>query len=145
MPTQSLPVSPPPITTTFLSLALIVAACRVASPAHNLVLCRQVIHREDDIFITSSLHRQISRLACAHCQADTVELFVQVVSGYVFADGYVGLELHALGRQLVQPAVDYGFAEFEIGDAVSQNSADFLVFFKNHDVVSRPRKLLRRR
>ena len=51
VPMQSDPVSPPPITTTCLPLALIVppgAACRLAVAGAALVLLRQEIHGEMD-------------------------------------------------------------------------------------------------
>ncbi len=56
----------------------------------NPVLRRQVVHCVNDVFVIASLHRDSPRFARAHRQADAVELFLQVMCGYIFAHGYIG-------------------------------------------------------
>ena len=65
-------------------------------------------------------HAQRPGLARAHAQADGVERVAQVAAAEVLADADVGLELHALGDHLFQPAVEDVFFQLEIGDAVAQ-------------------------
>ena len=72
VPTQSEPVSPPPITTTCLPVAMICAGTRVARD--DLVLLRQELHREMHAGELAAGHRQVARLLGAAGQHDGVEL-----------------------------------------------------------------------
>ena len=85
MPTQSLPVSPPPMTTTFLSLAFKARGSRLVRPR---LFCSVPSGNPSQIrrFHNPCPAPQVSRLACPHSQADAVELFLQVMSGYVLAN-----------------------------------------------------------
>ena len=62
VPMQSLPVSPPPITTTCLPVGAATLAGHLVA-GHDLVLLRQEVHREVDAGELAPGHRQVARLA----------------------------------------------------------------------------------
>ena len=76
VPTQSLPVSPPPMTTTCLPSARIWLGDLVAGV--DLVLLRQELHREMHARQIAAGHRQVARLLGAAGQHDRVERRVQL-------------------------------------------------------------------
>ena len=83
-------------------------------------------------------------LAGAHREADGVEHPPQVAAGDVGADVYARLELHALGDQLLQAAVQHVFFQLEVGDAVAQQAAYAVVFLEDHHLVAGAGQLLGR-
>ena len=72
VPTQSLPVSPPPMTITSLPSARIWPLDLVAGV--DLVLLRQELHREVDAVEIAARHRQVARALGAAGEHDGVEL-----------------------------------------------------------------------
>ena len=78
VPTQSEPVSPPPMTTTCLPLAHRSAHALVAGDA--LVLQRQEVHREVHAVELASRDRQVARLLGAAGEHHRVELGEQLLS-----------------------------------------------------------------
>ena len=52
------------------------------------------------------------------------------------------LELDALGRHLLQAAVDDPLFQLEVGDAVAQQAADAVVLLEDHHLVAGAGKLL---
>ena len=106
---QSEPVSPPPITTTFLPVARMSArADRLAGVA--AVLLRQEIHREMHAGELAAGDRQIARRFGAAGQRDGVILFQQLLridrAGGRAADRGIVVEDDAFAFHLRHPAVD---------------------------------------
>src|SRR6202165_5851949 len=60
-------------------------------------------------------------------------------------DMHAGFELDALGEQLLEPPVQHRLLHFEFGDAIAQQAADAVGFFKNRYKMAGPIQLLRRR
>src|SRR5258706_12033 len=58
------------------------------------------------------------------------------------ADEDAGAEPHAFRFHLIDPAVDQPLLHLEIGNAVTQQAADPVVFFEHRDIVPGPRELL---
>ena len=71
-----------------------------------------------------------------HCQTDGIKFLHYVSSRNGFPDFNIGFENNSFFFELSQPAVDYVFIQFEIRNAVTQQSADAVVFFKNSNGVS---------
>ena len=63
---------------------------------------------------------------------DGVELGAQVVGGDVGADVDAGAELGALGRHLVEAAVEVALLHLELGDAVAEEAADAVGPLEHH-------------
>ena len=84
VPTQSDPVSPPPITTTCLPVARIWSRDRVAGD--DLVLLRQELHREMDAVEIAARHRQIARRFRAARDHDRIVVGEEVLGRDVVAD-----------------------------------------------------------
>jgi hypothetical protein len=76
VPTQSLPVSPPPMTMTCLPSAHDLALELVAG--HDLVLLRQELHREVHAVELAARHRQVAALLGAAGQQHGVETSLQL-------------------------------------------------------------------
>ena len=72
VPMQSEPVSPPPITTTYLPSARIGSPPFCGSPRDAAVLLRQVVHGEMDAAQVAAFDRQVARLLRAARQHDRV-------------------------------------------------------------------------
>ena len=143
VPTQSEPVSPPPMMTTCLPVAMIWFGDRVAGD--DLVLLRQEIHREDDAVEIAARHVEVARRLGAAGEHDRVEFREQLRRGNVDADVRVGPEFHALDRHLRHAPVDQVLFHLEIGNAVAQQAADAVRLLEQHDVVAGARELLRAR
>ena len=80
--------------------------------------------------------------AAADGQHQRVELLQQVAGRQVLADDHAGLELHPLGRQLLQAAVQHALVQLEVRDAVAQQPADALGSFEQgHGVPLAPQAL----
>ena len=106
----------------------------------------------------ASGQRQVARGFRTARQNDCIKFFQQFgraddlfgIIGHAFARRLLahentGAELHTLGLQLRQTPVDQPFVQFEIGYAVTQQSADAAIFFKHHHIVPNARQLLRSR
>ena len=92
VPMQSEPVSPPPITTTYLPSAWIGSAPFCVSPRDAAVLLRQVVHGEMDAAQVATLDREVARLLRAAGQHDRVVLVEQRLAGLGDADMGVVVE-----------------------------------------------------
>ena len=79
VPMQSEPVSPPPITTTFLPVARIGSTLPLRLAADAPVLLRQEIHGEMDALQLAAGDRQVARLFGAAGEHDRVVLLDQLV------------------------------------------------------------------
>ena len=80
LPTQSAPVSPPPITITCLPAARDRRGSGAGSPADAAVALVEVLHREVDAVELAARHRQVARNARAGRDDDRVELLAQLVA-----------------------------------------------------------------
>ena len=60
----------------------------------------------------------------APSQHDGIKLALQVLHGNVVPDVRIGHKLHALGRHLLQPAVDDALFHLELRNAIPQQPAD---------------------
>ena len=140
VPTQSEPVSPPPMTTTCLPLAHRSAHVLVAGDAP--VLQRQEIHREVHAVELAPGHRQVARrfgAAGEHHRVVVGEQLLRIdrprlaVAGADRrrADHVVHLELDALGLHLLDAPVDQPLLHLEVGDAVAQQAADAVVLLEH--------------
>src|SRR4029450_4733680 len=100
--------------------------------------------------------RQVPWLLGAPGQYDRVEFLHQPARGDAFpgvaddrlagrllTDEHAGAELDALGAQLLEAAVDHGFLELEVRNAVAQHAADAVALLEYGDVMAGARALLR--
>ena len=78
-------------------------------------------------------------------EQNSVKFLAQILGGNVVADVRVRLKYHALGRHLLQAAVENMLFHLEIGYAVAQQSADAVGFLKKRHRVPRAIQLLRSR
>ena len=106
------------------------------------VLGRQVLHREQDVFISPARDIEVARLTGSHRQADAVEHLPQITSGNILAHVYARLKLDSFGFELLKPAVDDVFSQLEVGNAVAQETADPLIGLKDDHVMSCSSQLL---
>ena len=114
LPTQSAPVSPPPITTTSLPAAVIsraAAGCGDArlgaelarGPAVALV---EVVHREVHAVELAARRGQVAGDAGAGREHDRVEARAQLLGVHVDAHVDAAAQLDALGGELLDAALD---------------------------------------
>jgi hypothetical protein len=129
---QSLPVSPPPITTTCVRLL-----------RNAAVLLRQEIHREMDAVEVAAGDRQVARGFRAAGQCQRVILVQHLARVEVAADMDAVMEGDALGFHLRHAAIDDGLLHLEIGNAISQEPAGLGVFLVDMHLVTGARELLR--
>ncbi len=108
----------------------------------GLVGPRQVLHRLVDAVELPARDGQVAPVGRAAGQHDRVELLAQFLGGDVDADVDAGLELGALGRHLLQAAVDVALLHLEFGDAVAQQPADAVGPLEHRDVMAGPGQLL---
>ena len=92
-------------------------------------------------------HVQIARMLGARRRDQRVELLEQPRRRDAVlarrADMRIDAELHALGPHLLDPAVDVMLLHLEIGNSVSQQSADPIGFLEKYDFVPGASELLR--
>ena len=143
VPMQSEPVSPPPITTTFLPVGedRLDIALRLVADAP--VLLRQEVHREMDALELAARDRQIARLLGAAREHDRVVLLDELVDRQRDADMDAVMEGHAFGLHLRDAAVDVHLLHLEVGNAVAQQAAGLGPALIDMHVVAGARELLR--
>ena len=141
LPTQSAPVSPPPITITCLPAAVIgeVALAVARDPA---VAAVEVLHRVVDAVELAPRHRQVARHARAGGDDDGVVALAQLVGADVDAHVDAVLELHALGDQLVEAALDHPLLDLEVRHAEAHEPAAGLVALVDRHRVAAAAQLL---
>ena len=145
VPTQSEPVSPPPITTTCLSLALSVplgAARDSSSPALRLFCCVRKSMAKWMPGELAARHRQVARELRAARQGDGVIAFEQRLDRDDGADFDAGAELDALGFHLAHAPVDVALLHLEVGNAVAQQAADAVGLLEQRHRMAGTRELL---
>ena len=142
VPTQSEPVSPPPITTTCLPVAQDLVGHAVARD--DLVLLRQELHREMDAVELAARHRQVARLLRAAREHDRVELVDAAPAASTFTptcwftrNSTPSACICSMRRSI------RCFLHLEIGNAVAQQPADAVGFLEHDDGVAGARELLR--
>ena len=150
VPTQSEPVSPPPMTTTCLPVAR--SAGDAVSPATTLVLLRQKLHGEMNAVELAPRNRQVARLLGAAREHDRVEFgrprpddssAVAACPARRAGPDVHRAELDAFGRHLLDATVDQVLLHLEVGDAVAQQPADAVALLEHDDRMARARELLR--
>src|SRR4030088_3523170 len=142
VPMQSEPVSPPPTTTTCLSLASIGSRPCAGSPPPPPVLLRQETHGEMDAVELAARDREVARLLGAARQHDRVVIGDQLIGRDVDAHMGAVVERHAFGFHLRDAAVDVVLLHLEVGNAVTQQPARLGEFLVDMDVVAGARELL---
>src|SRR3989344_3139351 len=111
----------------------------------GLVLLREILHREMHTRQFAARQLQVARRAGAAGEHDGIEILFQLLDRHVQTDVGMGLEHHAFGFHLL-PAPVAGFLfEFELGNAVAQQTADAVVAFEHGDGVADAPELLRAR
>ena len=124
VPTQSEPVSPPPMTTTSLPLARISVPAGIASPATRRLDWAQEVHGELDTPGLTAGDGQVARRGGATRQHDGIERRRELGGGVVHADMDARAELHALRSHELEATVQDVLAQLEVGDAVAEETAD---------------------
>ncbi len=146
VPRQSAPVSPPPMMTTFLSLAVIGGS--PSSPTTGSPFCTRLaqagtpspggcrrVHGRGD--------RQVAPVGRTAGQHHGVVVQPQLCRGEVDADVDPGAERRALGHHLLQTAVDVALLHLELGgDAVAQQTTDAVGTLEHRHLMAGPRQLL---
>ncbi len=91
--------------------------------------------------------RQIARMLGAARHDHGVEFLQQLFRRHCVraaaAHGLAYPELHALGAHLLHAPVDQLLFQFEVGNAIAQQTADAVVLFVQHHIVAGARQLLR--
>ena len=113
-----------------------------ASAGADLVLLNEVFHGEVHARQVASRNRQIAGHHGTRCNDDGVVAGTQVIPGDVHTDIDVGTEPSALGRHLCQTQLQVLLFHFEVGDAVTQQSADAVVTLEHGNGVPGTRQLL---
>ena len=107
VPTQSEPVSPPPMTTTSLPVARMASASGTMSPARRLIRLRQEVHGEHDAAGVAARDGQVARSRGPAGQDDGVEGGQQMLGRIVDAHVDAGPELDALRGHEVEASVEH--------------------------------------
>ena len=106
------------------------------------VLLRQKIHGEMHAMQLAARHGQVTRLFRTTGQNHRIMAVFQVLQRGLLADFDIVMEHHTFGFHLADATVDQGLFHFEIGNAVTQQTACPAVLFINMDLMARPRQLL---
>ena len=88
------------------------------------VLLVQIVHREMDTVKFPSRNRKVTRSFRAVAEADGVKSAFEIAAGNIFADFDAGFKAYAFRRHQVNPALNDGFGQFEIRNAVAEQAAD---------------------
>ena len=142
VPMQSDPVSPPPMTMTFLPFAENRFDVALRLVTHAPVLLRQKIHREMDSGKLAARNRQVARLLAAASQHDGVMLLEQFVDRDIDADIGIVVEDDTFALHLLDATVDVDLLHLEIGDAVTEQAARFRPTLVDMHLVACARELL---
>ena len=105
----------------------------------------QVIQRRHDAGQAGAGSGDVARLVDASGDQDGIVLGAQFGKRSVGADGEIQPEAHAAFLQQLPPPQDDFLFQFEVGDAVDQQSADTVVAVVDGDLIAEPAQLLRRR
>ena len=122
---------------------------------HHLVLLRQELHREVHAVELASRRRQVAAGLGAAGQQHGVELRLQLLCRDRFlgvvgdqaafgqrAHQHAGAKRHALGAHLLDATIDVRLLHLEVGDAVTQQTADAAVLLEHRHVMAGARELL---
>src|SRR4030095_1958600 len=109
---------------------------------NDAVLLRQELHREMNAVKVASGNGKIARRFGTSRHHDRVVFGQDVLGGHIVADFDVGPKYDAFDGHLRHPAVDRRLFHLEIGNAVTQEAANTIRFFVDHDAVTRARELL---
>ena len=142
VPTQSAPVSPPPITMTCFPSAEMVGSIAERFAADSAVLLREERHREVDAVEFPAGDGEVTRLLTSGGQHDRFVFVEEALDRPVHTDVTVDAELDALGLHLRHPSVDGVLVELEVRDAVAEQAADLGVLLEHLHAVPGPGELL---
>ncbi len=110
-----------------------------------LVLLREEFHCVVNSLQLASRNLQVTRMLGAAGQNDGIEFAAQIFDWNLAPNLSIGNELHALGRYLLEAAIDDVFFQLEFGNAVTQQSSDAVIFLINRNRMAGAAQLLRRR
>ena len=121
----------------------------------DLVLAGQKLHSKMHAIEISTWYGQISRLLGATRQNHGIKLFLQLrgAHGLFGPIGHFGIfrqvanhdtatKNNPFSLHLLNPAVNMDFFHLEIGNTVTQQAADAVIFFKQCHVMASARQLL---
>ncbi len=145
VPTQSEPVSPPPMTTTRLPFGEDRAGRTDVVAGHTTVLLNEEIHREVNALEFAAGNRKVARNPRTHRQHHGVEVAQEVFAPDVGPHRHAGAESNAFAAHLLEPRIDDALLHLEVGDPVAEKTAEAIVALEENDVVAGAGKLLRRR
>jgi hypothetical protein len=143
VPTQSEPVSPPPMTTDVLARRENLLRHLVAGI--DAVLLRQEFHRVMDAREIAARHGKIARRFGAAGQREPRHIRLRAPRPKRPCRRDAWAEFDALDRHLRHAPVDQVPFHLEIGNAVAEQPADTIGLLVEHDIVARTRELLRAR
>ena len=144
VPMQSEPVSPPPITTTFLPAARMRSLVAERLAGNAAVLLRQELHGEMDASEVAAGHGQIARRLGAAGERDRiVGLRPAKRPARRVPTCVIAVEDDALGLHLLDAALDLMLFELEVGDAIAQQAAGLGVLLVDMHLVADAGELLR--
>ena len=107
-----------------------------------LILLGEKIHGEMDARQFAVLHRQVARRFRPARQHDRVIIGQQHFHRNTNTDFDAGAERHAFRFHLADAAVNQMLFHFKVGNAVAQQAADAVAFFKQSDVMAGAGQLL---
>ena len=110
---------------------------------HLTVSLRKIIHGVMDSREIISFCFQFSCMLCSDGNQQRVKLLPQIADLQVFANFDAGFEFNPFLGHLINAALDVDFIEFEIRNAIDQQTSEAVIFFKNRYLMSHPSQLLR--
>ena len=132
VPTQSVPVSPPPMTMTSLPSAEM-GAPFLAAIEQALGVGLEKFHGEMNALEAAAFDGQIARLGGAGAEDDGIKLAQEIFGGIILADFGVGEKVDAFRRHLVDAALDEFFVQLHVGNAIHEQAAKTVGAFENGD------------
>src|SRR5215207_9885775 len=108
------------------------------------VLLHQVVHSEVDAAELAARHVEVTSLQGADGEDDGVELALEVLRGRVLADVGAGAELDPFLLHNGDAAVEDPLFDLVVGDTVSEEAAESIIFLEHDSRMSGPVELLRR-
>ena len=109
----------------------------------HFILLRQELHGEIDALELAAGNVEVAWGFRAAGQQQGVKFLAQILRGNAAAHVSARLEADSLGHHLFQAPVEHALFQLEVGNAVAQQAADAVVFFKYGDVVPGAIQLLR--
>ena len=110
---------------------------------HPPILGGQELHGKMDPIELASLDRQVARLRRASTEADGVELVEQLLGVDIETDVDLGSEDDPLGFHLLETTVQVPLFHLEVGNAVTEQTADAVIALEDSDRVTGSGELLR--